>query len=286
MMKKAVESYLLHLEAQGRSANTITAYRSDLLRLSRALDVSQVGEVQRADLDKFASSCRRLLAPATANRIISSVRGFFAWAADNGLASADPAIRLKTKTVVNQDREFLSIAQVEKLMRSITGRRADEPTRDRAIILLMAKGGLRISEVLQMDCSDWSRQNRARVTVHAKGGDRQVRHIGPEVQEAMEGWQRRRLKMDADSAALFPGRSGHGRLTSESVRRMVARRCKVAGVPIVSPHGLRHSYATALLIMGADIRVVQKALGHKNISTTQIYTHVEDAAIQAAVAAL
>ncbi|MDR1808585.1 MAG: tyrosine recombinase XerC [Propionibacteriaceae bacterium] len=278
-----IEPYLAHLADRHTSPHTRRAYAGDLAGLARFLeqrDAADVDAVTLRDLRAWlAAELERGESRATVQRRTAAARGFFRWACRFGHAAADPGAGLKSVKVARSLPATLSQAEAAELMASMLAVAAEDESplgaRDVAILEVLYAGGLRVSELCGLNLGSWDRA-RELLRVLGKGDKERAVPIGRPAQRALAGWLGRRgeLVTPASGAALFLGARG-GRIDPRVVRRLVHRSLGlVEGAPDLGPHGLRHAMATHLLEGGADLRTVQEVLGHANVATTQIYTHV------------
>lgn len=212
----------------------------------------------------------------TVARKIAALRSFYKYIQKAGRVNANPARTVHTPKLEKKIPVFLTVAMMERLLA------APEPgtfsgSRDKAILELIYSAGLRSFELVGLDHADIDLERRV-LRLRGKGMKERVNPVGRYAVAALEEYLRQKEshpdRRRFDDAAVFLNFRGQ-RLTTRSVRRMLAHYANVAGLPCeVSPHTLRHSFATHLLQRGADLRVVQELLGHENISTTQIYTHI------------
>lgn len=286
--EKAMGDFLEYLELeQNRSLKTIENYRHYLTRLS-----DFAGDIKLADIDaemirKWRLWLNRLgtntsdeLSKMTQNYHLIALRSFLRYCAKRELPALAPdkieLARTKRPQVTFLGPEELERLSAQPKIETIAG------LRDKAIIELLFSSGLRVSELVGLD-RDHINLSRREFTVRGKGQKDRPIFISPEAAD----WIKQYLEKRHDNAQpLFIRYSGSkkvdnsgnfSRLTARSIQRMVARYAKLAGITKhVSPHTLRHSFATDLLMNGADLRSVQAMLGHSNIATTQIYTHVTD----------
>jgi integrase/recombinase XerD len=275
-----VQEYLDHLRVErGLAANTLLAYGSDLDRLEahasrtrrRALGLTQ------SDLAEFIASLRAEgLQPRSVARMVHAARGFYRFAVREGRLEADPMENLKAPKAFKALPRFLSADQVEALLA------APDPStplgvRDRAILEVLYATGLRVSELIGLKAADVDLAVGV-VTAFGKGRKERLVPLGAPARRWVARYQREvreGLARPARGAPeLFLSQRG-GRLTREGLWGIVRRHAVAAGVArVLTPHVLRHSFATHLLERGADLRSLQAMLGHADISTTQIYTHV------------
>lgn len=269
----------LALEA-GHAANTVESYRRDLGRLARYAELRGVGEpaaVTPALLREFIYSLKDLgLSGATIRRQISAIRTYFAFLTGEGLVPRDPSDRLETPSRWRTLPEVLTVPEVEAMLASPD---LGQPLawRDRALLELGYGAGLRVSELCTLGLGDLL-LGEGLVRVMGKGGKERLVPIGRKVIGTL-GVYLNGLRADLDRGDTG-GRvllNVHGRpLSRVGAWGIVKKHAEAAGITRrVTPHTLRHSFATHLLEGGADLRAVQEMLGHADLSTTQIYTHVD-----------
>jgi integrase/recombinase XerD len=261
----------------GLAANSLAAYRRDLQSLAtwqRARRQTLLGTTA-ADLARYLADAHAGTRATTANRRLASFRRFFRWALREGRIDADPTLRLANARQPPRFPKSLSEGQVESLLAAPD---ADTPLgqRDRAMLELLYATGLRVSELVALKLVELS-LTEGFVRVFGKGSKERVVPLG----EVARDWVERYLR--EARPALLAGRASDAVFVTQRAAPMtrqmfwlIVRRCAVqAGIHApLSPHGLRHAFATHLLNHGADLRAVQMMLGHADISTTQIYTHV------------
>lgn len=269
----------LALEA-GHSANTVESYRRDLRRLvqyAELRDCTSPVRVTPALLREFIYSLKDLgLAGATIRRQLSAIRTYFAFLTGEGVVERDPSDRLEAPQRWRTLPEVLSVAEVEALL---TAPQLDQPLawRDRALLELGYGVGLRVSELCGLTVRDLLLGD-ALIRVFGKGGKERLVPLGRKAIGTL-GVYLNGLRMDLDRGAT-EGRvllNARGKpLSRVAAWAVVKRHAAAAGITRrVTPHTLRHSFATHLLEGGADLRAVQEMLGHADLSTTQIYTHVD-----------
>jgi integrase/recombinase XerD len=285
-----VGRYVDHLRAErGLAGNTVDAYRRDLALYARYLEEVGIGdprEVAADDLEAFVGWLRQRrsasgqpYANSSVARIVVAVRGFHRFLAREGLTEADASADLGTPRAARSLPKALSVADVERLLAAPIG---DEPlaTRDRAMLELLYGAGLRISELTALDVDDLDPVERL-VRVRGKGDKERIVPYGEVAASAVDRWTvGARPALRPRSPAMFVNARG-GRLTRQGAWKIVrghAERVELGSA--VSPHTLRHSFATHLVDGGADVRAVQELLGHASVTTTQIYTLVSRAALR------
>lgn len=276
----AMQRFDRHLDLErGLSANTVQAYLRDVGDLARWCAEFAIGpdEVTVEVLRRFMGRRRREgLARSTINRKRAALRTFFAWATKRGLVDADPAVLLDAPKTDRLLPKVLRVDQVAALLGDPASGTPDAiDRRDAAILELLYASGARVSEVTALDLGSLDLR-AARARLHGKGDKQRLVPLGEPALAALRHWLsagRDELLGAADSQAVFLGRSGD-RIDRGAIYRMVRSRGLRAGVGHVTPHMLRHSFATHLLEGGADLRSVQELLGHASLATTQTYTHV------------
>ena len=290
-MKSEVGDFLDYLTYERNvSPNTISAYRDDLesfigflmndyVTTSREnLDLAAVDHLAiRAYLAHLA---RRKLARSSTARHLSALRTFYRFLIREGLATSNPARTVATPKREKKLPEVLQAAEIELLFDQVDLSR-DLGVRDRAWLELLYASGLRISELVGIDLDTLELRSR-QVKVLGKGSKERIVPFGTKAETALRAWLELRPKFaakrpgDDEDAPLFLNHRG-GRITARSVRRLMDVYLRRASLRTgISPHTLRHSFATHLLNAGADLRTIQELLGHVSLSTTQKYTHLND----------
>jgi integrase/recombinase XerD len=280
----AIEDFLQSLKLEhGLSANSISAYRSDLNELATALTIQAPTSIKAADLNKYFNYLAGLgRKPATLARKLSAARRFFDHLIERGVIKQNPASGYRAPKIARYHPDYLSVQEIERILAA-----ADlDPKlalRDRAVIELLYGCGLRISEMLDLKIGSLEFE-AGFVKVTGKGNKQRLVPLGRFAGEAVKKY------LDSPERAGFPSVSsryllvnGQGKRFSrvglwKAIKRLVVR----AGIAkTVTPHTFRHSFATHLLAGGADLRAVQEMLGHADISTTEIYTQVDQGYIVA-----
>ena len=282
MASDAVRSFLGFLAYErGLSPRTRAAYRNDLAALARFLRPDGAepdwGAVRGPDIVRFLGRCRADgLAEATRARRLVAIKGFFAHLRAEGRIAADPAAAVAQPRRSRVLPHALPPEATERFFAPATGD-ARESIRDRAILELLYGCGLRASELSQMPL-DAVRFEEALVRVLGKGSKVRLVPLGAKAEAALRAYladSRPKFDPAPGEPRLFLGRGGRG-LSRQSVWKIVKARAVEAGLPPdVSPHWLRHTFATHLLANDAPVRAIQEMLGHADIGTTQIYTHVD-----------
>ena len=278
-----IERFLEMLAAEaGAASNTIAAYRSDLSLASEVLGGGLV-EADAAALQRLAEAWRAL-AKSSVARKSAALRRFYAFLVDEGHRADDPGAALPRPGTARPLPKVLSVGDVDALFGVIGDRLAlATPTRAdlrlAALIELLYGSGLRATELVSLP-RNAIHPDRPFLILKGKGGRERLVPISDRARAAVAAW---RVHVAADRAWLFP--SGKGHLTRVRLYQLVKALAAEAGIPPdrVSPHVLRHAFATHLLAGGADLRALQAMLGHADIATTEIYTHVDASRLVALV---
>ncbi|WP_341251826.1 site-specific tyrosine recombinase XerD [Euzebya pacifica] len=285
------QSYLDYLAAEkGLSDHSLQAYRRDLTLYGTYLDLEDIGSPTAADtravtgfavwLRSQQTSRGTPYAKSSIARTLVAVRGLHRHLVREGLTDVDTATELTTPPPQRKLPDTLSQSQVESLLAAAEG---EEPAqrRDLAMLELLYSAGLRISELIDLDVDDVDLIEMS-VRCIGKGSRERIVPIGRMAAAAVDAWVLHgRAAMTPTGPWLFCNSRG-GRLSRQGGHKIVKRHAVSAGLPdSVSPHTLRHSFATHLVEGGADIRVVQELLGHASVNTTQVYTHTSQARLRA-----
>ena len=280
-----VLDFLSHLEFErGLSRNTLAAYRTDLLQFGRFLAERDVEATAAgpndlsdflADLARGDGNGRRACSTATVHRKAACLRSFYRHLRREETIEDDPAARLETPRRGKKLPEVLGYAEVQRLLAQPRG---DDPAtfRDRALLEVMYASGLRASETISLELDDVDLEHGV-VRARGKGSKERLVPIGGKAVAAVRVYLRSgrpQMIRSNDERKLFVNFRG-GPLTRQGLYKIVLRHAKTAGLSErMSPHTLRHSFATHLLANGCDLRSVQEMLGHADLSTTQLYTHL------------
>ncbi|MCK2021308.1 site-specific tyrosine recombinase XerD [Microbacterium sp. kSW2-24] len=282
LLARALDSYLRHVTIErGLSDHTVSAYRRDLdgyIAWLSEQGVTDTSEVTAQVIGRFIEERSSEVPPPAATslaRLQSSVRGWHRYLAREGIEQDDPSGRLRPPKAPRRLPKALTIDQVERLLQAPP---SEEPIgiRDRALLELLYATGARVSEAVGLDVDDLAHGDVLRL--RGKGSKERIVPIGSFARDAVDAYLTRvrpgLATKGRASARLFLGARGAplSRQSAWLVIRSAAERAQITAE--VSPHTLRHSFATHLLQGGADVRVVQELLGHASVATTQIYTHV------------
>jgi len=283
------ESYLA--DERRFSPQTVLAYSTDLDRFSefweREFGEGPAAKTPLSKIDTLAvrshlaSLHRAKLSNRSLARHLSTLRSFFRWACREGHLERNPAKGLPSPRVPRSLPRALTLTDTESLLE--TEDEGHLPDRERALFELLYATGLRVSEVAALDLEDVDLSARM-LRAQGKGRKERIVPFGETAEDALRAWLpvRRELRLSASGGdePLFVNARG-GRLTTRSMARVLKRRLRAAGLPAqISPHALRHTFATHLLQSGADLCSIQELLGHASLSTTQKYTHLDAARLR------
>ena len=300
-LTRAIRTYLDHLVVErGLAENSVKSYRRDLRRYLAYLDsvgVSELDQVTEQTVSGFLMALREgnsehpPLSATSAGRSVVAVRGFHKFAVKDGLATADPSVGVRPPTPAKRLPKAVTLSDVERLLEAAGAPGTALAMRDRALLEILYGTGARISEAVGMDLDDLDLDPDdpagSTVLLRGKGSKERIVPVGSYARDAVQAYVvRGRPELLAASTATAKGRATEragamflnargGRLSRQSAWSVIVKAAERAGVTAeVSPHTLRHSFATHLLEGGADVRVVQELLGHASVTTTQVYTLV------------
>ncbi len=280
-MLARIDDFLNFLTVEkGYSRNTIDAYRNDLVQFSKFLEAQHVDDWPKVTKDHLTTFIldmkQREYSSSTVARKVAAVRAFLHFLVSENIIGSDPSENLDSPSVTKRLPRPISQEEIEALLAAPDTEKGIRGIRDKALLELLYATGMRVTEVVSLDVEDI---NLASSTIRClgKGAKERIIPIYPKAVQALEDYLehgRLTLIRDADEKALFVNHRGE-RLTRQGLWLIIKRYVKQVGISeMVTPHTLRHSFATHMLNGGADLRNVQKLLGHANISTTQIYTQV------------
>ncbi len=290
-MDEAIRRFLQYLQVErNASPLTLKSYREDLQLLRAYLAESygalipQPGDLTTLDLRGYSAYLHNVgYAKSTISRRLASLRSFFRFGNREGWCEENPAKPLRNPRRHRRLPHFLSSEELSTLLEAPPAANV-LGLRDRAILETMYSAGLRVSEVVGLNDTDID-FDAGILRIRGKGKRERLGPLGSFAAKAVKNWLARRqlhpTVANSNNAPVFTNRFGR-RLTTRSVGRMLEKHLKTCGLDQrTTPHTLRHSFATHLLDRGADIRSVQELLGHKSLTTTQIYTHVSTASLRA-----
>ena len=283
MERDFIKEFLTYIQVEkGLARHTLESYKRDLDRLQTwsTANGKAVADLTRSDLRKWiASLSREGLAPTSISRAVSATRGFFKFLMLDGHIKSHPAEDLDTPQRFSYLPKFLTEEEINRLLAAPDVSTA-EGIRDRAVLEIMYATGLRVSELVDLKQADIDLL-AGLVVCHGKGSKKRRVPLGKSAIHWLQQYSAVKAgygKQSAPNVFLHRGRP----FTRHFAWSMIKRHAEKAGIKDVSPHTLRHSFATHLLQHGADSRSVQALLGHSDISTTQIYTHITDVHLRSA----
>ena len=298
---RSIEMFLDMLAAErGAAANTLESYRRDLANFT-AFTQARKREPEKADTAMirkyFVQLSSRGMAPGTSARHLSALRQFYKFLSSEGLRDDNPCTTIDSPRLGRPLPKYLNEAEVETLLETALGHPGPEGFRLRALLEILYATGLRVSELVGMPLTALIQDDQMLV-IRGKGGKERMVPLGGPACRAIADYREVRSRfipvkgkaqsgknVKAESKSLFPSRAKQGHLTRARFAQILKELAIEAGIDPtrVSPHVLRHSFASHLLAHGADLRSLQQLLGHADIATTQIYTHVLDERLKALV---
>jgi integrase/recombinase XerC len=287
-MDDELDQFIAHLQvARNASAHTCKAYSEDIgqfIAYASDLGIIKAQEITPTIVRGFVGS-REELARATRARKVASLRSFFAFLLRRGAITASPAAALRTPKQDKRLPKFLRTSEVEALLAApaLHCRKPELALRDTALLELLYAGGLRAAELVGLACGDID-LDQGVVRVVGKGDKERVTLIGAKATDALRSYladgRTKLTSRVSASAPLFVNYKGAA-ISDRGVRKLFDKYCADASASLkVTPHVLRHTFATHLLSGGADLRIVQELLGHASVATTQVYTHVTPERLQ------
>ena len=280
-MQALLDSFLSYLAVEkGLSENTLESYGRDVRKFIEFLEhkkVKDISNVKYPEISEFlAYSKDKGFNPATIVRSIVSIKQFFKYLIIEKIVSEDPAAQIKTPKMKKAIPGVISLDDVEILL-AAPDESTPEGLRDSAMLEVLYASGIRVSELIGLNLNDVN-FDHGYVIVYGKGSKERLVPVGEKARVKLREYllhARPAILKTRDAKALFVTRRGSG-MTRQGFWKLIKNYALKAGIPKkISPHTLRHSFATHLLERGADLRTIQIMLGHSDISTTQIYTHVE-----------
>jgi integrase/recombinase XerD len=280
-VKEDIDKFLKYLEVEkGFSHNTLEAYKNDLNQLAGFLEESGITPWEdfnrQAVLSYLTNLKERRYAATTVARKVAAIKSFFGFLVAEGLVKENPTREVPSPRVGKSLPKPISITQARQLLEETEKRDTPEAKRDKAMLHLLYASGMRVSELVSLNLNDIDTEG-GYVRCFGKGGKERLIPIHSQAVAALKDYisqGRPRLKAGSGEEALFLNRRGE-RLTRQGLWQILKGHAKSANLGVeITPHTLRHSFATHMLSGGADLRSVQELLGHANISTTQVYTHL------------
>jgi len=292
-METCLENFCNHLQASQKAPGTIAAYRRDLWQVAGVLeslfpelDIDHyTGQhLEQAILDdRIAKSGSAPRADASLHRFKSVIRSFFAWANESGACVSNPARAIRTHRLTQAPPQFMTVSEKRTLLKELRSRSDAQDFRDRVICEILLGTGIRIGELARLNIEDVDLVSK-HLRIRAKGNIPQIRFLKTDLRVLLRRYLELRRRMVTDEEqGLFLSNQGR-RLSLRQIANRIGHWLGKIGIDKpLTPHSLRHTFATHLYAASRDLLVVQKALGHRDISTTQIYTHLVDDQLEAAL---
>jgi integrase/recombinase XerC len=289
-LNQALSAFCTHQRALGRAEKTIAIYEHDLRTVFKHLGDIGIANITSHRLIAVMSDPAittnangAIKAPATLNRGRAAVRAFFDWACQTALTQDNPAADIHLQRTHQSPPAFLTDMEVRRLLKSLSGRVSTIAKRDRVLIETFLATGIRLQELVELNIDDIDLDSKHLHIRRAKGGEPQVKFLNTHLRGLLRTYLQWRKKQGEYSTALFISQRGT-RLSPRQVGYRFEYWLRETGIEKdITPHGLRHTFATRLYSRTGDLLVVQRALGHKNISTTEIYTHLVDGVLEDAL---
>ena len=266
--------HYLRLE-RGLSQNTLEGYSRDIRHLAEFLEDDPRQAITEETLHAFLASLHDLgLGPASQARVVAALRSFFHYLVAEGISDSDPTVLLESPKVGRMLPDVLSVEEIDAMLAAIPADKAESP-RNRAIVEMLYGSGLRVSELCDLRISRLAVAD-AMVIIEGKGSKQRIVPVSPTAMQCIgEYLPHRPEPKNGAEDILFLNRRGN-RLTRVMIFLIIKQLAEAAGIDkSVSPHTLRHSFATHLLEGGANLRAIQQMLGHESIATTEIYVHLD-----------
>lgn len=281
-LQAAIDEFLIYLSAvRTLSDNTVTGYRNDFVHLKEFLgqDVDIAAVTKEELLTSIGYLSQKKMASASINRYIAAVRTLFAYCKKTGHIQSNPALELKSVKLPKRLPKFLTNDEVDKLCQAPSNNELLWQTRDKAIFEMLYSSGCRVSELANLKFQDFTDGFHAAI-VRGKGRKDRYVYFAQDAQNALKNYldDREKLFVDLNKEDncdfVFVNQRG-GNLSVRGISWILSRYSGPEGTNHqISPHALRHTFATAMIGNGADVRLVQELLGHSSVSTTQRYTHI------------
>lgn len=286
----SIRQFLDHQLANGRSPHTIGAQQRDLKLLLKHLDGDyNIREIKSTDIDSFflsgsvtKQSTGQPKQTSSINRTRASIKGFFRWLTDTGQINYNPTAGVQIKQKNRKPPVFLTEDEKRLLLKTIRSHKGWQANRDLVIVNLFLHTGIRLSELVNLDINDVNLLEK-KITIQAKGGQTVNRFINTKLRMILDRYLKDRKKIFTESQALILSQLRQ-RIATRQIQRRLDQWIAKAGIDKrITPHSLRHSFATGLYARTSNILVVQQALGHSSVVTTSIYTHLANELIEDAL---
>lgn len=289
----AISAFCAHLAADKRSPATIRAYQADLANFARIAQIKNICDIRTdftvgtlttiIESTEISQAKGKIRSDAALHRLKAAIRTFFTWACDTGIIDSNPASKIKMYRLSRKPPVFLTFSEKKDLLKELKNHSNFSDFRDRVMIEVLLGTGLRLSELANLNIQDIDIVTK-HIRIKAKGNIYLVKFIKTDLRVLLRRYlvERERNGPTGCEALFLSNRNA--RLTDRQIANRLQYWLKKAGIQKhITPHGLRHTFATHLYSATNDLLVVQKALGHRDISTTQIYTHLVDGRLEEAL---
>jgi len=292
-LDQTIRQFLDHQLANGRSPHTIGAQQRDLnLLLNRLGSDHDIRDITSCDIDTFLlsgpvqkQSTGQPKMTSSINRTRASIKGFFRWLTDIGQIDHNPTIAIQINHKSRKPPVFLTEDEKRILLKTIRHHKGWQANRDLVIVNLFLHTGIRLSELVNLDINDVNLLEK-KITIKAKGGQIVNRFLNTKLRAILHRYLKERKQIFSESPALFLSQL-QKRITTRQIQRRLDQWIVKAGISKrITPHSLRHSFATGLYARTSNILVVQQALGHASVNTTEIYAHLFDETLEDALETL
>ena len=279
-----IEKYIEFIFAQKNLAkNTVASYENDLSEFAKFIGNSDFLDLNVTEFKKYVSYLSKNFSPSSHSRKLSSVKNFFLYLYDLKLVSKTPIDFIDFPKLPKKIPKFLSESEVNNLIEKSYEDKSFKGLRTTLLIEILYATGIRVSELVSISLGDIS-DNFSSIVIRGKGGKQRIVPLFGKVKTVLKRYVNflNQLKQPTKSLFLFPSNSKFGHLTRNRFFQILKNLGKEIHLDLnrISPHVLRHSFASHLLSRGVDLRIIQESLGHKDISTTQIYTHIQSSKLR------
>ncbi|MHB1001454.1 MAG: tyrosine-type recombinase/integrase [Armatimonadota bacterium] len=286
----AISDFETRLRAQGRSEHTVSCYLRDLRCFMRVIEETNIQHITPMMIDTTLTDSRitntsdgQKKSDATIHRMKAVIKSFFSWATDTGIVHTNPARSVTMKRLNRTPPEYLTDSEKKRFLKELHDRDNPLARRDRVIFELFLSTGIRLSELVNLDIADVDLDSK-HIRIIGKGGIPQVKFLKTSIRTLLRSYMKERSKLSgSDIRALFLSSRGD-RICNRQIAFRLSYWLSKAGITKnITPHGLRHTFATHLYSNTSDLLLVKRALGHRDISTTEIYTHLADSTLEDAI---
>tara|TARA_B100001057_G_C22712897_1_gene896539 strand:+ start:180 stop:1094 length:915 start_codon:yes stop_codon:yes gene_type:complete len=277
-----LEGYIEYLFAnKNLSKNTILSYRDDLKKFLSFIEHNDLKKLENNIIHSYVKFLSKNFSPKSHSRKLSSLKAFFNYLFDLKLVNKNPIEDVDFPKIIKTIPKFLTEKEIFTLLASTYNNSSFKGLRMSVMMEILYATGIRISELVEMKNGDLS-EDLSSVLINGKGGKQRVVPLFGKVKKVLKKYLNEKKQNNFKSSFLFPSNSKSGHITRHRFFQLLKKLSLECGVNVskVSPHTIRHSFASHLLDRGVDLRVIQESLGHKDISTTQIYTHVQSKKIR------